>query len=134
MLQDCTIIRTKALFIPCVATDLGLWGQPLLDVLKLQHRLGRDVIPLVHVGLETAPDNLSETQPVKLQTVLYVGLLQQLLDEGVEGVEGGGADRVLAGAETFELYSQVKSWVKQLTWLLIGPLFSGSQSGARLAL
>ena len=30
--------------------------------------------------------------------------------------------------------SQVKSWVKELTWLLIGPLFSGSQSGARLKL
>ena len=30
--------------------------------------------------------------------------------------------------------SQVKSLVKELTWLLIGSLFSGSQSEARLAL
>ena len=30
--------------------------------------------------------------------------------------------------------SQVKSWVKVLTWLLIGSLFSSSQSEARLAL
>ena len=28
--------------------------------------------------------------------------------------------------------SQVKSWVRELTWLLIGPLSSGSQSVARL--
>ena len=28
--------------------------------------------------------------------------------------------------------SQVKSWVKELTWPLIGSLFLGSQSGARL--
>ena len=30
--------------------------------------------------------------------------------------------------------SQVKSWVKELTWILIGSLFLGSQSEASLAL
>ena len=34
----------------------------------------------------------------------------------------------------FWVVVNVKSWVKELTWLLIGSLFSGSQSGARLAL
>ena len=49
-----------------------------------------------------------------------------------------GAGHPLDGAAALERKflscSQVKSWVKELTWLLIGSLFSDSQSEARLAL
>ena len=90
-----------------VTTDLGLGGQPLLNVLQLEHRLRRDVIPLVHVGLEAAPDNLAETEPVKLQTVLVVvGLLEQLLDEGVEALgvdDGGDGEGGVGDAEALQL-------------------------------
>ena len=98
---DCTIALIQG-----VDTDLGLWRQPLLDVLQLEHRLRRDVIPLVHVGLKTAPDNLPETQPVKLKTVLDVGLLEQLLDEGVEALgidDGGDGEGGVGDAEALEL-------------------------------
>ena len=38
------------------------------------------------------------------------------------------------GTETFKLPSSQESGQRAITWLLIGPLISGSQSGARLAL
>ena len=47
------------LIAPSTATDLGLRRKPLLDVLQLEDSLRCDVIPRVHMALETASDDLS---------------------------------------------------------------------------